>query len=303
MKRLITICAAIVIFATNDARAGTWAALDYPGVIETYVEGISGNNIVGHYSERDIFGYAHEHGFIYNRINQTWEAINAPGASWTYVYGIDGSKIVGASDGEHGNFLYDGTTWTAVNKPGAFITQINDLDGDNLVGYYGDGMWDNHGFLYNNTDHTWTDIDVSGATGGGTAVLDISGNKLVGGYLTGRRGQGDGHGFIYDGTTWTTLIDMTGATSTVIHGISGDNLVGQYRDDSGVPHGFLHNGGIWTTIDKPGAGETYVTGIDGSNIVGWYTDATGTHGFVYEIPEPATILLLGLGSLMLRKKV
>jgi len=45
------------------------------------------------------------------------------------------------------------------------------------------------------------------------------------------------HGFIYDGTTYTTL-DVPGAISTYAWGIDGGNIVGVYSDDSGT-HGFL----------------------------------------------------------------
>ena len=54
----------------------------------------------------------------------------------------------------------------------------------------------------------------------------------------------------------------------------------------------------------PGANYTYAFGIDGSNIVGFYYDGSREHGFLYTIPEPGTVLLLGLGgiSLILRKR-
>jgi len=60
----------------------------------------------------------------------------------------------------------------------------------------------------------------------------------------------------------------------------------------------------------PGGGGAVANDIDGSNIVGIYDDASGAHGFLYTIPEPATLLpavslsnpFLGLGGLLLRKR-
>ena len=41
-----------------------------------------------------------------------------------------------------------------------------------------------------------------------------------------------------------------------------------------------------------------VVATDGDKIVGYYGDASWSfHGFVYTIPEPGTVLLLGLGGL------
>ncbi len=42
--------------------------------------------------------------------------------------------------------------------------------------------------------------------------------------------------------------------------------------------------------------------IDGLNLVGAYSDDYGWHGFVYTIPEPATLLILGLGGLAIRHR-
>jgi hypothetical protein len=72
---------------------------------------------------------------------------------------------------------------------------------------------------------------------------------------------------------------------------------GQYDVADGT-HSFLYDGTNWIIIDKPGATRTFINGIDGSNIVGYYQDTSGLHGFLYTIPEPATLLLLGLGALI-----
>ena len=48
---------------------------------------------------------------------------------------------------------------------------------------------------------------------------------------------GTDHGFLYDGSNWTTL-DYPSATGTSLTGIDGNNMVGWYEDSSGE-HGFM----------------------------------------------------------------
>jgi len=56
--------------------------------------------------------------------------------------------------------------------------------------------------------------------------------------------------------------------------------VGNYVDSTGQ-HGFLYDGGVFTTIDVPGASFTAAFGIAPSGqIVGSYFDSTGEHGFL-----------------------
>jgi len=219
--------------------------------------------------------------------------------------GIDGSNLVGYyGSGDTQGFLYNGKDWTSINGPWAQATWVNGIDGSNLVGTYQVAAQygppnppESHGFLYNMTTQSLTPIDNPGAHG--TWINGIDGSNLVGEYFT---ASGDGHGFLYDGADWTTL-DMPGAYQTGIRGISGNYLVGFYDSSASGRHSFLYNTTtqIWTTIDKPGAVETDVWGIDGSNLVGQYYD-NGSHGFIYTIPEPATLLLLGLGAMLLRKR-
>jgi len=285
MKKLVIFISVLHIFNCGTVLA-EWNKLDAPGATWTEVLGIDGENLVGYASNNNE---AWGHGFLYD------------GTSWTMldtseVWDIDGGNLVG-NYGEHG-FLYDGTSLTTLDFPGADYTDATGIDGGNIVGSYSynDGSYPlnyPHGFLYDGTN--WTTIDFPGADY--TYATGIDGGNIVGIY-------GDGlceHGFLYDGTNWTTL-DAPGATSTWIFGIDAGNLVGAYPDGFS-DHGFFYDGTNWTILDAPGEDYTRVYGIDGDNLVGSCWDITGAgHGFVYVIPEPATLLLLGLGSLALLKR-
>src|SRR5579864_7408962 len=86
--------------------------------------------------------------------------------------------------------------------------------------------------------------------------------------------------------TFTTL-DVPAGTDTEAAGISGGTIVGIYSAN-GVNHGFVYNGGTFTTLDDPSAapgGTTYPSGVSGSTIVGSYYVAgsgSGFHGFIYD---------------------
>ena len=86
--------------------------------------------------------------------------------------------------------------------------------------------------------------------------------------------------------TWTS-IDYPGAGITIVHGISGTNIVGSYGVSSAT-HGFLYDGMDWTTLDYPSfpqATYTIAHDISGGSIVGSYAvddDGFGPHGFLYD---------------------
>jgi hypothetical protein len=70
-----------------------------------------------------------------------------------------------------------------------------------------------------------------------TWITGIDGSNIVGGYETAFNCPT--HGFLYNGTTWTTL-DMPGAISTSISGINGNKIVGDYTDASRKSHRFIY---------------------------------------------------------------
>jgi hypothetical protein len=94
---------------------------------------------------------------------------------------------------------------------------------------------------------------------------------------------------------------MPDATYTEVKGISGDYIVGNYMKPANVSHGFLYDGSTWTTLDMPWS-NGLIVGITGNTIVGSYLLGENLHGAVYVVPEPATLLLLGLGAVILKRK-
>jgi hypothetical protein len=88
----------------------------------------------------------------------------------------------------------------------------------------------------------------------GTIADGISGNNIVGIYYN----SSGTHGFLYDGSTYTTLDDPLGQ-DTYVEGISGNTIVGWY----GVP------------------------GYGGED----------THGFIATVPEPSALALLSVSTI------
>ena len=279
----IVICAMTLFLSSACALAGTWETLDYPGSPDTWMEG-AGNGYICGYSYAGGFTYD---GTTWRTYNHNWSGYSAP-----IVTGASGNMIVGRvqeTSGEqpmHG-FLYDGTAWTIIDKPEATSTIICGTNGSLFVGQY--NLSGSHGFTYDGT--TWTTLDKPGASF--TLINGISGNDIF--------GRADDSGFIYDGSNWDTL-DVPGALATAIKGISGQYIVGNYMQPSNVWHGFLYDGSTWTTLDMPWP-NGLIVGITGDTIVGSYVDEYyNIHGAVYTIPEPTTVLLLGVGAVMVRRK-
>lgn len=140
---------------------------------------------------------------------------------------------------------------------------------------------------------TFTTLDDPNATSG-TYAQGISGNNIVGYYNT---SSGLQYGFIYNGSTYTDLIDpLSGqpgqwGIGTVYNangafGISGNNIAGYYYpplvNGSSAPTGFLYNSGLYTTLICPLGLSTNPRGISGNNIVGLYNNGTSVgHSFLY----------------------
>ena len=75
-------------------------------------------------------------------------------------------------------------------------------------------------------------------------------------------------------------------------------IVGDFIGVDNEIHGFVDNGGVFTTIDVPEAISTIVNGInDAGQIVGDFTDSGSStnHGFLatpLAVPEPSSLALM-----------
>ena len=94
------------------------------------------------------------------------------------------------------------------------------------------------------------------------------------------------HGFLYDGTAWTTLNDPLAAPGpsggTFPAAITGNTIVGYYYDNTGASHGFVYNASVhaWTTLPAPAI---TANGISGNEIVGDAGSVLFPVGYVYDI--------------------
>ena len=305
MKKLITICAVVVLFPGTAYASwvthgclydGTnWTTIEPPEAGHSVATGMDGDTIVGYYTTTNMGGIVH--GFVYDATG--YDTLDNPQMKHTAILGTDGSNHVGQCTDDGGNifgFRYDVTAqhWHDINHPEGYPTSVSSIDGDLLVGYYVDdsgGESHRHGFLYDWTidNDNWTyPLDPSGAQQ--TIVEGIDGTTLVGRYTEADDFDVNAHGFIYDLATkdWTMPLDKEGESHTLMYDTDGGNHVGAYYSGSytNPQHGFVYDGTTWTDKDWPGMHSTSVAGIDGSNLVGCYR----------LIPEPSSLVLLSMGA-------
>jgi probable HAF family extracellular repeat protein len=278
----------LAVTSRANAAAYTFSQIDVPGATLTIAKGINdAGQIVGLFDNS-----TGTHGFLDTGGNFT--QIDVPGAGSTEAYGINSAgQIVGRFDdstGRHG-FLDTGGNFTQIDVPGATYTQANGInDAGQIVGIFGAPRnlgFHNLGFL--DTGGSFTPIDT------GAALQTIAFGINNAGQIVGFSAEmiSSGQGFLYAGETFTQ-IQVPGTSDTEPSGI---NDAGQIV---GYPH-FIYTGGNFTQIDVPGADETFAYGINNvGQIVGTFRESDQSfHGFlatpVSAVPEPSSLLLLGLG--------
>jgi len=207
-------------------------------------------------------------------------------------------------------------TFTTIDVPGAVYTGASAINkAGEIVGSYGQNpSVDAHGFLYSNGVFTYFDYP-DGLDW--TIPLGINDSGLI----VGHADPNPVVGFLYDGTTFTTLQDgndnatfstginnagvVVGGAGTIYTTKGFEMKNGQYRiinfpgsytyaSASGINNlgvivgwtdslGYLYSHGQFRTISFPGATQTTAWGInDSSIVVGWYFSGPCNCAFAYK---------------------
>jgi probable HAF family extracellular repeat protein len=244
---LATIFAAAVVRA---ATTYTFATLQYPSSNQTYATGInSAGVVVGYYF--DTTGTAH--GFVYQ--GSTFGTFDIPKAGGTWITGVnDSDTIVGyftyalngiSLDIGFELHLIDFTKIEASKSLDTFPTGIN--NSDTITGYSEVGL---------------TNFTAKGFTYSSGTFTTVSVNKQANTWVTGLNNSGQVVGYAGAGTLKTdtlegfvqqngqiTTVSYPGATQTVFSGINDPGaIVGYESGTSGIPTGFVYQGGTFTQI-------------------------------------------------------
>jgi hypothetical protein len=209
---------------------GVYTPLDVSGSTGTYAQAVNDTGEVAGY----YFNGGKSHGFLYD--GATCTPLDVSGSTYTIAQAInDGGEVVGTygdSGGTH-SFRYDGGAYATLNVSGStntVATAINDTG--EIGGYYQDGGG-THGFTFDDIGYTTLDVPNSSAT----YIQAINDAGSVAGYYFDAAGQR--HGFVYDGSSYTTVNGPSASNGTYALGISDTGEVAGYYRPQQLTHGFV----------------------------------------------------------------
>lgn len=130
-----------------------------------------------------------------------------------------------------------------------------------------------------------------------TAFWDVNNAGTIVGYST--FASGPTRGFVFDGSTYTTVVGLAGYTHSFASGISDSGVVvGGSTNDDGTGVGFVLSGGSYTSFAVAGADFTQLRAIspNGRYLAGYYSNAAVVaQGFVFD-NTLGTLQLIGAGG-------
>ncbi len=187
---------------------------------------------------------------------------------------------------------YGQGSYSNENFPASTQTQvvgINSNSSPTTVGFWVDNNANNFGFVKQGS--TFTSVMNPNTPTGATVVnqlLGVNRNNVAVGFYADANGDFQAYSYNIAGATFApiTLPGSFNATMTTATGINDAGVVsGFYADTAGNVHGFLDNGGSFSSFDDPaGAGtNTSFLGLNNNDeAVGSFVDANGiNNGFTY----------------------
>lgn len=312
-------------YGSGSATAGQTHALLWNSSPDNFVDlnpaefdssrvlGIGGTQQVG-YGYGLATGNA-KHALLWNGTADSFIDLNPSGASESYATATNGVQQVGYNPSPAGNraLLWSGTaaSYVSLHPSGYLSSRAYGISGSQQVGYIASTAWGGpfgwagaHAFLWNGTADNRVDLHPSAGFVWSEAT-GISGAQQVGwGYMNNTLTIC--HALLWNGTA-DNFVDLNPGeySSSRALATNGTQQVGW-----GGSHALLWNGSASSYIDLSqflpvGFGSSCACGIDEyGNIAGYAKDTSGNyHALLWQpIPEPATLFLLALGVVMLRKR-
>lgn len=188
---------------------------------------------------------------------------------------------------------YSQASYTNENFPGSVQTQVVGINSNNFpttVGFWVDGNDNNFGFVKQGSTFTTVTNPSTPAGAAFNQLLGVNNNNVAVGFYADANGNFQAYSYNIAGTTFAaiTLPSNFNAMMTTATGINDAGVIsGFYVDTAGNTHGFLDNGGTFSSFDDPaGAGtNTSFFGINNNGqVVGSFTDANDVNnGLLYNI--------------------
>ena len=157
-------------------------------------------------------------------------------------------------------------TLRTLDHPNGVNTELVGVDASGIAGSYVRQTLPWRAFHWNGTDF----ISVSQPGAIQTLASGTSGGKVVGRYQYVQVGQApdEWRAYFWNGSSSTDLIPPGADRDVYAVGVSGNLVVGYYRDAATHVHGFLWNGSAYTSFDALGSLGTWPRAISGNHIAG-----------------------------------
>jgi len=279
--------------------------LNPTGFLTSVGYGASGAQQVGHAMAPD----GKSHAFLWSGTAASAVDLHPSSLTSSEARGVSGGQQVGVgrltSDSPWHALLWTGTADSVIdlNPSGFNMSFAYGTNGAQQVGYGATIAGEVHALLWSGTADSVIDLNPSGFS---SAVAEgIGGSQQVGkGQLAGSSRE---HALLWTGTA-DSAVDLhpSGLSDSWAYGTNGIQQVGYgYWSATGDTHAFLWTGTAASAVDlheflPPGFVWSKAVAIDAQgNIAGYGLSDLGTaHAILWQpVPEPSTLVLLGVGAI------